>query len=90
MRRKPDRALYDAETVHSILDEALYCHVGLVRDGTPVVIPTIHARDGERLYLHGSPAAGMFRDSRHGIEILRDGHDRRRGRAGAARPATTR
>ena len=69
VRRKPDRARYDAETVHAILDEALYCHVGVVRDGSPVVIPTIHARDGDRLYLHGSPAAGMFRDSRRGVEI---------------------
>ena len=43
VRRKPDRAHYEAETVHTILDEALYCHVGLVRDGIPVVIPTIHA-----------------------------------------------
>src|SRR5262249_729907 len=40
--------------VHSILDEALICHVGFVQDGQPYVIPTIHAREGETLYLHGA------------------------------------
>jgi uncharacterized protein len=69
VRRKPERAAYDFETVSAILDEALFCHVGLVRDGAPVVIPTIHARDGRRLYLHGSPAAGFVRDAREGTEI---------------------
>jgi nitroimidazol reductase NimA-like FMN-containing flavoprotein (pyridoxamine 5'-phosphate oxidase superfamily) len=57
VRRKPGRGSYDRELVHSILDEALICHVGFVQDGQPYVIPTIHARDGENIYLHGSPAS---------------------------------
>jgi nitroimidazol reductase NimA-like FMN-containing flavoprotein (pyridoxamine 5'-phosphate oxidase superfamily) len=52
--RKPGRASYDRELVHGILDEALICHVGFVQDGQPYVTPTIHARDGETLYLHGA------------------------------------
>jgi uncharacterized protein len=52
--RKPGRGSYDRELVHSILDEALVCHVGFVQDGQPYVIPTIHAREGETLYLHGA------------------------------------
>jgi nitroimidazol reductase NimA-like FMN-containing flavoprotein (pyridoxamine 5'-phosphate oxidase superfamily) len=56
VRRKRDRGRYERELVHRILDEALICHVGFVTDGQPYVIPTIHARDGETLYLHGSPA----------------------------------
>src|SRR5438132_1163423 len=52
--RKPDRARYDRATVHAVLDEALYCHVGFVRDGRPAVLPTIHARVGDVLYLHAS------------------------------------
>jgi uncharacterized protein len=59
--RKPGRGSYDRETVHSILDEALVCHVGFVQDGQPYVIPTIHARDGETLYLHGANANRTFR-----------------------------
>jgi nitroimidazol reductase NimA-like FMN-containing flavoprotein (pyridoxamine 5'-phosphate oxidase superfamily) len=66
LRRKPGRGSYDRELVHAILDEALVCHVGFVEDGQPYVIPTIHARDGETLYLHGSPANRTF-------EVLADG-----------------
>ncbi len=61
VKRMPERGAYDTELIHSILDEALHCHVGFVVDGSPVVIPTIHARIGETLYLHGSPASRMLR-----------------------------
>ncbi|WP_031156045.1 pyridoxamine 5'-phosphate oxidase family protein [Streptomyces xanthophaeus] len=52
--RSRDRALYDRETVHSILDQAYLCHLGFVRDGAPVVLPTLFGRVGEALYIHGS------------------------------------
>ncbi|WP_329388127.1 pyridoxamine 5'-phosphate oxidase family protein [Streptomyces sp. NBC_01351] len=52
--RSRDRARYDRETVHSILDQAYICHLGFVRDGAPVVLPTLFARVGEALYVHGS------------------------------------
>ncbi|OBA60858.1 flavin-nucleotide-binding protein [Mycobacterium sp. 1100029.7] len=52
--RYRERARYDRDTVHRILDEALICHLGYLRDGRPVVLPTTHARHGETLYLHGS------------------------------------
>jgi uncharacterized protein len=58
--RKPGRASYDRDLVHSILDEALVCHVGFVQDGQPYVIPTIHAREGETLYLHGARGNRML------------------------------
>jgi uncharacterized protein len=59
--RKPGRASYDRDLVHSILDEALICHLGFVQDEQPYVIPTIHARDGETLYLHGANANRTLR-----------------------------
>jgi nitroimidazol reductase NimA-like FMN-containing flavoprotein (pyridoxamine 5'-phosphate oxidase superfamily) len=62
--RVPDRADYDLETVGAILDAAPVCHVGLVGDGGfPVVIPMLHARAGDRLYLHGSSAGRLIRGS---------------------------
>ena len=62
--RVPDRADYDLETVGAILDAAPVCHVGLVEaDGFPVVIPMLHARDGDQLYLHGSSASRLIRAS---------------------------
>jgi nitroimidazol reductase NimA-like FMN-containing flavoprotein (pyridoxamine 5'-phosphate oxidase superfamily) len=67
VRRLPERAAYDVETVNRILDEALICHAGFVVHGDPVVIPTIHWREGDRLYFHGSPASGMLRNLRNGV-----------------------
>lgn len=52
--RARDRAAYDHETVHAILDAGYVCHLGFVRDGSPVVLPTLYGRVGDRLYLHGS------------------------------------
>lgn len=58
MRRVPRRAVYDREVVEAILDEAIVCHVGTVDEaGFPVVIPTLHARVGRHVYLHGSAAS---------------------------------
>jgi nitroimidazol reductase NimA-like FMN-containing flavoprotein (pyridoxamine 5'-phosphate oxidase superfamily) len=66
----PERGAYDREVVDAILDEALFCHVGLVHgDGHPVVLPTIHARIGDHLYLHGSPASQLLRQARGPIEV---------------------
>ncbi|MEV5511181.1 pyridoxamine 5'-phosphate oxidase family protein [Streptomyces orinoci] len=52
--RYRDRTSYDRELVHSILDDGYLCHLGFVRDGAPVVLPTLYGRLGERLYVHGS------------------------------------
>jgi uncharacterized protein len=56
--RYRDRARYDRQTVHAILDEALICHLGYLSAGAPVVLPTTHARLGDILYLHGSTGSG--------------------------------
>jgi nitroimidazol reductase NimA-like FMN-containing flavoprotein (pyridoxamine 5'-phosphate oxidase superfamily) len=68
VRRLPERGHYETETIHAILDEALICHIGFVVDGQPVVIPTIHWRDGETLYVHGSAASRMLRSLRGGVD----------------------
>ena len=54
VRRLPDRAAYDLETIHAILDEGLVCHVGFTSEAQPYVIPVNYGRDGDRLLLHGS------------------------------------
>jgi nitroimidazol reductase NimA-like FMN-containing flavoprotein (pyridoxamine 5'-phosphate oxidase superfamily) len=64
--RLAERASYDRQTVHAILDEALICHLAYLRDGRPALIPTIHARVGERLYLHGSTGASASRTAARG------------------------
>jgi nitroimidazol reductase NimA-like FMN-containing flavoprotein (pyridoxamine 5'-phosphate oxidase superfamily) len=56
--RYRERASYDREIVHRILDESLICHLGYVNADRPVVLPMTHARRGETLYLHGSTGSG--------------------------------
>ena len=69
VRRLPDRGRYDRETIDTILDEALFCHLAWVQDGSPRVIPTIHARDGDTLFVHGSQASRTLRAARDGGEV---------------------
>ena len=66
VKRLRDRGRYDRETVDAILDEALICHLGVVVDGAPIVLPTIHARVDDVLYVHGAPASRMLRFGREG------------------------
>jgi nitroimidazol reductase NimA-like FMN-containing flavoprotein (pyridoxamine 5'-phosphate oxidase superfamily) len=68
VRRLAKRGNYERDTVHAILDEALICHAGFVVDGSPVVIPTIHWREGDTLYVHGSAASRMLRSLRDGVD----------------------
>lgn len=69
VRRKPDRGHYERATIDAILDEALICHVGFDGGNGPVVIPTIHARVGDTLYFHGSPASRMLRILKNGAQV---------------------
>jgi hypothetical protein len=69
VKRHPERGAYDRATIDGILDEALFCHVGYVADGHPRVIPTIHARVGDTLYVHGSNASRTLRTIKGGEEV---------------------
>src|SRR3954451_20252145 len=62
LRRKRERGSHDRSTIDAILDEALIGHLGIADDrGQPFVIPTLHARSGDRVYLHGSTASRTLR-----------------------------
>ena len=62
-----ENAAYDRATIDAILDAALFCHLGFERDGQPYVIPTLHARLGDLLYVHGSAASRTVRALGEGI-----------------------
>ncbi len=64
VKRHPERGAYDRETIHQILDEALYCHVATVVDGSPRIIPTIHARAGDTLSTAPPPADPFARSAK--------------------------
>ncbi len=59
-RRSHERASYDAEAIHRILDAQPNCTVGYVLDGAPVVTPTLQWREGNHIYWHGSAASRML------------------------------
>ena len=67
-RRLPQRGSFDVSLINDILDEALMCHVGFAPEGRPCVIPTIHARVDDRLYVHGAVANHMLRALDAGVE----------------------
>jgi len=69
VRRLHERAHYDRDSLHAILDAGVQCHVGYVIDGQPYVTPTIHWREGEQVYFHGSSASRMLRTVKQGIPV---------------------
>jgi uncharacterized protein len=67
LRRKRERGDYHRATIDAILDEALIAHLGIVDEsGQPFVIPTLHARRDDVVYLHGSTASRALRTLRDG------------------------
>jgi uncharacterized protein len=62
LRRKRERGSHDRGLIDAILDEALIAHLGIADEhGQPFVIPTLHARHGDLVYLHGSTASRTLR-----------------------------
>lgn len=56
-RRLREQGSLDRADLDAILDAGFVCHLGVVIEGRPVVVPTVYGRDGRRLYLHGSVAS---------------------------------
>lgn len=68
LRRHRERGSHDLRVVEDILDEAMVCHVGFALDGAPWVVPMLHARDGDQLYLHGAVGNHLLRSLASGVE----------------------
>ena len=69
VRRLPELASYDDDVIHGILDADCVCHVGVVLDGRPLVLPTLFVRDGQRLLLHGSVSSLLLRTAATTSEV---------------------
>ena len=65
--RMPKRGHYDRATIDAILDEAIIGHLGFAIDGQPYVVPTLVARVGDHVYVHGSAAARSLKALAGGI-----------------------
>lgn len=66
LRRAHERGHHDADTLHAVLDATPICTVGYVVDGLPYVTPTMHWREGDHVYWHGSSKARMLRTLEEG------------------------
>ncbi len=64
LRRFPEQGSHRASDLHAVLDAGFVCHLGIVIDGWPMVVPTSYGRAGDRLYLHGSVASRSLRAAR--------------------------
>lgn len=69
IRRLPKRGSYDKLAVHAILDEGFVCHVGFAVDAQPYVIPTVYARAGDTIYLHGSAVSRTLRTMTQAVPV---------------------
>ncbi|THF62954.1 pyridoxamine 5'-phosphate oxidase family protein [Pseudothauera nasutitermitis] len=61
VRRLPDRARYDFDTLAAVIDSAPICTIAFNWEGSVHALPTAHWREGEHLYIHGARASRMLR-----------------------------
>ncbi|MEP7034785.1 MAG: pyridoxamine 5'-phosphate oxidase family protein [Actinomycetota bacterium] len=66
VRREAHRGVYDRASIDAILDAALICHLAFIDDGQPFAVPTLQARVGDVVYVHGSAASRALRILRAG------------------------
>ena len=60
LRRHRDRGRTERDDLYAVLDAGLICHLGVIADGVPRVLPTGYGRVDDTLYLHGSSANATF------------------------------
>lgn len=67
--RHPERGASDPALIREIIDSQRICHVAFSVDGWPYTVPTVHARDGDRLFLHGSTLSRMLTTLDGGVPV---------------------
>jgi len=61
VRQLREKAIYDKDAVHGVLDAGLVAAVGFIQEDAPVVVPMIYGREGETIFLHGARKARVIR-----------------------------
>lgn len=67
--RHPERGSADRDELDALLDDVMVGHVGIVRAGSPVVVPTAIARDGDQVLMHGSTGSSWMRAAAGGVVV---------------------
>ena len=60
VKRRPARASYQKDAIYKIFDDSLVCHVAIAIDDQPYILPNLHVRVGDHLYLHGDRRNNML------------------------------
>ena len=66
--RHRERGRTERDDLYAVLDAGLICHLGVIVNGVPRVLPTGYGRLGDLLYLHGSSANSSIMAG-HGQEV---------------------
>ncbi len=69
VNRAPKRGIYDKAEINAILDRHFLCHVSLIYDDQPLVIPTMFGRDGDAIYIHGATVSRLIKSTASGIPV---------------------
>jgi nitroimidazol reductase NimA-like FMN-containing flavoprotein (pyridoxamine 5'-phosphate oxidase superfamily) len=69
VQRARERASSDRSDLYALLDSCLICHLAVIVDGAPLVLPTGYGRDGDMLYLHGSTGSASLRAAGDGVPV---------------------
>ena len=69
VKRSPKRGIYDKEIIYKILDNDFLCHVGIIHNDYPVVIPTFYGRKNDYIYIHGASVSRLIMEIEKGIDI---------------------
>jgi nitroimidazol reductase NimA-like FMN-containing flavoprotein (pyridoxamine 5'-phosphate oxidase superfamily) len=69
VQRHSERGVYDRDAIDEILDEGFVAHLGIVSDQQPFVLPVLYARDGDSIYVHGSPLSRLLGAAAAGVPV---------------------
>lgn len=59
--RAANRGIYDPATIAAIIDASEMCHVACIHNDAPVVIPMVHWRVDDRVYIHGATSSRLMK-----------------------------
>ena len=69
LRRLAGEGSHRRADLDAVLDAGFLCHLGVAVDGSVTVVPTVCARDGDHLLIHGSVAGRSMRAARDGAPV---------------------
>ncbi len=69
IKRTPKRAVYERESIYKVLDCNFLCHVGIIHNNAPLVIPMMYGRKGNELYIHGASVSRLIKQLEKGVTL---------------------